>query len=110
MATITVVETFTRLQMTGRANPEGNETIAANTIFNRMLAKGVPIIGILGVLAVEWGKLTIEYEDGLDGDEWTYTWTGEPMPKEFIDKLKIPGNRLRLTNPLAQQIAEAEEL
>lgn len=107
---ITVAETFTRDQLTGSRNPQGNEVLAGQVIFNRLRAKGVPVIGALGVLAVEWGTLTISHEDGLDGDEWTYTYTGRAMPAEWIKKCAQPGRVLRLDKSLAQQIAEADEL
>lgn len=107
---ITVRETFTRDQLTGTRNPEGNEVLAAQTIFNRLRAKGVPVIGTLGVLAIEWGVLTIAHEDGLDGDEWIYTFTGRRMPEEWAKVFAQPGRALRLNKSLAQHIAEADEL
>lgn len=110
MKTIIVNETFTRDQLLGSRNPAGNELLASQVIFGRLRAKGVPVIGVIGVIAVEWGKLTIEHEDGLDGDEWHYTWTGVPMPKEWIIKCMKPGAVLKLNYPLAQQIADADEL
>lgn len=110
MTTQTIKETFTRDQLLDNRNPAGNEVLAAQMIFDKLRSRGVPLIGVLGVLAVEWGKLTIEHEDGLDGDEWHYTWVGEPMPKEWIANCSKPGAALRLNKPLAQQIAEADEL
>lgn len=107
---VTIKHVFTRDQLTGTRNPAGNEVIAGQTIFNKLRASGVPVIGVLGVLAVEWGKLTIAYEDGLDGDEWAFTFVGKPMPKEWVAKCAKPGRALRLDNPLPRQIAEAEEL
>jgi hypothetical protein len=107
---IKVVETFTRDQLTGTKNPQGNEVLAGQVIFGRLRSKGVPVIGVLGVLAVEWGTLTIKHDDGLDGDEWTYTYVGKPMPKEWALKLSKPGVALTLANPLAAQIAAEEEL
>lgn len=109
-AVVTIKEIFTRDQLTGTRNPAGNEVIAGQIIFKRLRARGVPVIGSLGVLAVEWGKLTVEHEDGLDGDEWTWTFTGQAMPDEWIRKCAAPGTVLRLNNPLAKQIAEADEL
>lgn len=110
MPTVTISETFTRDQLTGTRNPVGNEVLAGQVIMTRLRKRGVPLIGVLGILAVENGTLTVQHEDGLDGDEWTYSWTGEPMPREWVDKCSQPGACLRLNYPLAQQIAEAEEL
>lgn len=107
---IKVVETFTRDQFTGKRNPQGNEVLAGQVIFGRLRARGVPLIGVLGVIAVEWGTLTIAHDDGLDGDEWTYTYVGKPMPKEWIAKMTKPGFALRLDAPLAAQIAAEDEL
>lgn len=108
----TIAETFTRDQLTGRANPQGNEVLAGQVIMTRLRKRGVPVIGVLGVLAVEHGTLTIQHEDGLDGDEWTWTWVGKPMTQEWINKCYGPhGNQcLRLDKSLAQKIAEEDEL
>jgi hypothetical protein len=107
---ITVRETFTRDQLTGTKNPVGNEVLAGQVIFGRLRQKGVPVIGILGVLAVEWGTLTIAHDDGLDGDEWTFTWTGVPMPQKWIAHFNKPGVCMNLTFDLKAKIAaEAAE-
>lgn len=107
---VIVNETFSRDQLVGKRNSDANEFLASTIIFGKLRAKGVPVIGVLGVIAVEWGTLTIAHEDGLDGDEWHFTWTGEPMPDEWIAKCAKPGAALRLNNPLAKQIADADEL
>jgi hypothetical protein len=107
---ITVTETFTRDQLTGSRNHEANEVNAGQVILNRLRARGVPVIGVLGVLAVEWGVLTIAHEDGLDGDEWIWTYTGHCMPAEWIKRCAAPGRALRLNYPLARQIADEDEL
>jgi len=107
---IDVKLTFTRDQLTGTRNPAGNEVLAGQVIFSALRQRGVPVIGVLGVLAVEWGTLTISHEDGLDGDEWHYRYQGKPMPQGWVTKCAMPGRVLRLDNPLAAQIAAAEEL
>lgn len=108
---ITVSITITRDDLcSAKKNPASNEMLAAQIIFDKLRTRGVPVIGVLGILAVEWGKLTIEHEDGLDGDEWKWTWTGKPMPLEWVMKCAQPGRVLRLDYPLAQQIADADEL
>lgn len=101
---ITITETFTRDQMLGQVNPQGNEVLAGQ-ILARFRRRGVPLVGVLGFIAVEWGTLTIEHDDGLDGDEWKWTWTGKPVPPEFMHLLTTPGRCLRLDEPLALKIA-----
>lgn len=100
---VTIRETFTRDQFLVKT-PEGNDFLAARVIFGRLRSRGVPVIGALGVLGVEWGKLTIEHEDGLDGDEWTYTWTGRPLTKEWIAEITKPGKCVSIAAPLAPRI------
>lgn len=107
---VTIRETFTRDQFLGKHNPEGNDFLAARVIFGRLRARGVPVIGALGVLGVEWGKLTIEHEDGLDGDEWHYTWIGRPLTKEWIAVITKPGHCVKINEPLAVRIAEAAKV
>lgn len=106
---VTIRETFTRDQFLGKANPEGNDFLAARVIFGRLRSRGVPVIGALGVLGVEWGKMTIEHEDGLDGDEWTYTWTGRPLSKEWIAEITKPGKSVSIARPLGPMIAAAKK-
>lgn len=106
----TISVTFTRDELCGKRNPQGNELLAGQAIFSKLRAKGVPVIGVLGVLAVEWGVLTIEHQDGLDGDEWAWSWTGEPMQKDWIAKCSKPGAVLVLRKPLREMIEEEEEL
>lgn len=105
--TITVRETFTRDQFLGKTNPEGNDVLASRVIFSRLRQRGVPLIGVLGVIAVEWGVLTIAHDDGLDGDEWTFTWIGKEVPAKWRDFMCKPGRALSIDKPLAPQIAAA---
>lgn len=111
---VTITKTFTRLELIGIARSgkphQYNEVVSANYLISRLMQAGIPAVGILGVLAAEWGVLTVTHEDGLDGDEWTYSWTGERVPAEYREKMQKPGYRGRLDNPLAAQIAAAEEL
>lgn len=101
----TVSFTFTRDQLTGTRNPQGNEVIAGQVIFGKLRAAGVPVIGVLGVLAVEWGELNIKHEDGLDGDEWTFTYTGKLLDQYWRDLFAKAGSRIKLDQPLAPRIA-----
>lgn len=108
---ITVSATFTRDQLTSqRQNPRGNEVIGAAMVLTRLRNLGVPVIGVLGVIAVEWGELRITASDGLDGDEWTYTWAGVPMEKEWQQRCAKAGSALKLDTPLAELIAAEDEL
>ncbi len=112
---VTISKTFSRINLIGTVPRTGkpaqyNEVISAGPIINGLLAAGIPVVGILGILAVEWGTLTITHEDGLDGDEWTYTWTGERVPAAYREKMSQPGYRGRMDNPLAAQIAADNEL
>jgi hypothetical protein len=111
---VTITQTFTRDQLIGMNPTNGkrhpyNAVVATNTIANKLLAAGVPIVGVLGIVAVEWGKLTVEHEDGLDGDEWKYTWTGNEVPKYWRKKMAEVGYRNGLDNPLAALIAADED-
>lgn len=102
----TVRVTFTRDDMTRAINnPEGNEVLAARAIYGRLRNLGVPVVGNLGVLTVEWGKLTITHEDGLDGDEWTWEYTGKLLDAHWIGVVTTPGRAMRINDPLAPQIA-----
>lgn len=102
----TITATFTRDQFSRLPKSEfaGNDTKAGEIIAAELKRKGVPIIGHIGVLAVEWGKLTVAHEEGLDGDEWTYTWTGKPVPPEFVTKMNSPNGALVLVYPLTARI------
>lgn len=102
----TVRVTFTRDELTRDGNAiVSNEVIAGQKIFKRLRSLGVPVIGNLGVLAVEWGKLTITHDDGLDGDEWTWEYTGKLLDQHWIGVVTKPGRAMRLDDPLAAQIA-----
>lgn len=100
----TIRAVFPRDTFIGKRNPQGNEVIASQLIFNALRKKGVPLIGILGVIAVEHGTLKVTKEDGLDGDEFVFEWTGVPMPPQYRDKT------ITLSNSLAVLIAREEEL
>jgi hypothetical protein len=106
----TIRATYTRDQFsrTPKTEHAGVDTKAGEYIAADLLRRGVPVIGHIGVLAVEWGKLTIAHEEGLDGDEWTYTWTGRPVPQEFVTRMNGPNGRLLLSFPLAARIARHE--
>lgn len=103
----TITATYTRDQFSrlGKSEHAGIDTKAGEYIAADLLRRGVPVIGHIGTLCVEWGKLTIAHEEGLDGDEWTFTWTGEPVPAEFVKRMNGPNGRLILVYPLRARIA-----
>ena len=107
----TIRATYTRDQFSrlGKSEHAGIDTKAGEYIAADLRRRGVPVIGHIGVLCVEWGKLTVAHEEGLDGDEWTYTWTGEPVPQEFVTRMNGPNGGLILVYPLAARIAVHEE-
>jgi hypothetical protein len=111
---VNISKTFTRIELIG-VKKDGkahqyNEVVAANHIMIALLGAGIPVVGVMGVVAVEWGKLTVTHDDGLDGDEWTYSWTGEEVPKHYRSRMQTAGYRNRLDKPLAAQIAADDEL
>ena len=103
----TITATYTRDQFTrgGKSEHSGLDTKAGEHISADLLRRGVPVISHIGVLAVEWGKLTIAHDEGLDGDEWTFTWTGKPVPQEFVRRMNGPNGRPVLAYPLEARIA-----
>lgn len=98
----TIRVTITRDEMTGPKNSGKNLFIAGIAVKERLFKAGVPVIGVDGILAVERGKLTIEHDDGLDGDEWTFTFVGVPVMPDVLKEVYGRG-RLRpsLHEPLA---------
>lgn len=106
---VTIKRTFTRLELIGKHHATGravpfNEVNSANHLITELHKVGIPVVGVMGVLAPEWGLLTITHEDGLDGDEWTYAWSGEQVPRDWREKLAKVGYRSRLDKPLRKQI------
>lgn len=115
---VTISKTFTRDELlgiiprTGKAG-EYNSINTGNFLTTRLLEAGIPVVGCFGVLAVEHGVLTVTHDpDGLDGDEWIYSWTGERLPQGWPKRERGTGTpvKLRLDKPLAAQIAEEDEL
>jgi hypothetical protein len=114
---VTISRTFTRDQLAkyhvhaeGRAQPY-SEIHTSNFLCRQLLTAGIPVVGLVGLIAVEWGTLTIIHEDGLDGDEWTFSWTGAPVPDDWVWQAGQGGYRNKLAGDnLATRIADAEEL
>jgi hypothetical protein len=111
---VTITERVTRGQMMGELNPSGNVVSAAWNVKTRLRKRGVPVIGSLGLVAVEWGTLTIAFEKGADGqysDAWVYTWTGKPVPAGVdLTLIAREGKALVIDMPLNAVLAEADEL
>ena len=117
----TIRVTVTREEMKGPGNDEQNVFIAGITLLKILLRARIPVMGISGFVVVARGKLTVEHEDGLDGDEWHYTFVGEPIAAELMDELlrsmEKGGGHFTFTKPLAEReaavrarLAEDEEL
>ena len=120
---ITITERITRGQMMGELNPSGNVVSAAWNVKTRLRKRGVPVIGSLGLIAVEWGTLTIEFEKGTDerdhrgdpigqyADAWVYTWTGKPVPSDIdLTLVAREGKALVMDMPLSALLTVDEEL
>jgi hypothetical protein len=120
---ITIVERITRGQMMGELNTCGNIVSAAWNVKTRLRKRGIPIIGSLGLVAVEWGTLTIEFEKGSDerdargddiglyGDAWVYTWTGKPIPADMdLTLVARAGTALVMDMPLSALLTVDDEL
>jgi hypothetical protein len=121
---ITIAERITRGQMMDEMNTTGNVVAAAWKVTKRLRERGIPAIGSLGLIAVEWGTLTIEFErgDGYDvqeddfnlghfSDAWVYTWTGRPVPAGVdLTKISREGKALVMDMPLNAVLAEADDL
>jgi len=119
MAIETISVTITRDDLAER-NEKLNCFLAGTKITKALLLARIPVIGVAGVLAIERGKLVIRHEDGLDGDEWTYTFTGEPILEALMPGIRAAFEAMRgehhimINRPLAPREArlraEEEEL
>lgn len=83
---------------------KGNQAILGLRVMRQLRERGVPVIGILAPFGVEHGALTITMDDGLDGDEMVYTWTGVPIPQHLRQHV------LTFQTTLADILREEEEL
>jgi hypothetical protein len=124
---ITITERITRGQMMGELNPSGNVVSAAWNVKTRLRKRGIPVIGSLGLVAVEWGTLTIEFVKASDesnehsyetlddvghyADAWVYTWTGKPVPADIdLALVASKGDALVMDKPLSALLTVDEEL
>lgn len=103
----TVRVTFTRDEFAKKPF-ENQGFLIGSHIIKTLARRGVPVIGVDGIVAVEKGKLTVEYVDGLDGDEWLYTYVGPLVPDSVIHS-HPHGQHVHYTfgKPLAACEAEA---
>ena len=99
-ATQTIVVTITR----DRLIEDTNEVIQGARVMRELRQRGVPVIGTLGIFSVEHGVLTVHTDDGLDGDEFVYTWVGVPVAPP------LRKHHLTFTNNLKAIIAKEDEL
>lgn len=81
-----------------------NQVITGQRVMSELRRQGVPVVGVLAIFGVEHGTLTMRTEDGLDGDEFIYTWTGVPIAPE------LRKHQFTFTNTLANTIREEEEI
>jgi hypothetical protein len=113
---VTIKKTFTRDELVGVIPRTGKQAEyspinSGNYLTARLLEAGIPVIGSFGILGVEWGVLTITHDDGLDGDEWEFAWTGEKMPEGWPKRGTANTlEKLSMAKPLKQLIAEEDEL
>jgi hypothetical protein len=114
---VTIKKTFTRDELVGVMPRTGklaeySPVNSGNYLTARLLEAGVPVIGAFGILAVEWGTMTIKHEDGLDGDEWEITWVGEKLPSGWPKRNRVANcmEKLSMDKPLKQLIADEDEL
>lgn len=97
MAARTITVTVTRDQL---VKDQKNRSInaqymkAGGRILSELRAAGIPIVGAIGLFGVEYGTLTMRMDDGLDGDEFVYTFVGEPLPQHLRKNEYTFGNPL----------------
>jgi hypothetical protein len=115
---VTITERITRGQMMDESNTTGNVVAAAFNVKTRLRKRGVPAIGSLGLIAVEWGTLTIEFQrhnplngEGQYDDAWVYSWTGKPVPADIdLAQIATKGHALVMDMPLSALLTVDEEL
>lgn len=104
---ITIKVSFTRDQLIYDLYPPAplmHQATIAGRVMRALTDAGVPLIGVLGIIGVEYGELTTYMIDGLDGDEFVYEWTGVPLPRH------LRHYKLTTQNTLVDAIADYEEL
>lgn len=75
-----------------------NEVHRNSYVLRELRKAGVPVVGAISILSVEFGVFTMAFEDDLDGGKYIYTWVGKtaqmvvPCPvatSEFPLKTKL---------------------
>lgn len=103
----TVIVTVSRDQLIRDQQDKGRSAQfmkAGGRILHELRAAGVPIVGAIGLFGVEQGSLTLSMDDGLDGDEFVYTYVGELVPAAQR------GKEFTFSNPMPKPIEEDDEL
>lgn len=85
---------------------ERNHFLAAKMVTDSLMQQGVPVIGPVGIISVETGKLTMAFRPGVHGQPpfYEYRWTGVPLPQHMRKKT------FTLEKTLAQAIEQENEL
>jgi hypothetical protein len=79
---------------------EANHFLATQMVMNALTRMGVPVIGPVGVISVESGRLTME----CAGRAFVYKWAGVPLPQHLRSK------QFTLEKTMAQAIEQENEL
>lgn len=98
---------FTRDQLIYDSKPPAplmHQSTIGGRVMRSLQESGVPLIGVLGIISVAYGVLSVHMIDGLDGDEFVYEWEGVPVPRH------LRHYRLTTQFTLADAIADSEEL
>lgn len=98
---------ISRDELIGDMTPKGtrgNQVIAGQLLFRRLREAGIPVVGTLGLFCVEVGTLTMQSEEGLDGEEFVYIYTGPLMEQKYRRE------HFTLTHSLRKLIDEENEL
>ena len=53
-------------------NPMGNEVLRNTDLLRRLRSNGIPVVGNISVIGVEYGTLSVTPD--RDFDEWVFTW------------------------------------
>lgn len=54
-----------------------NEVHRNSYVLRELRKAGVPVVGAISILSVEFGIMTLSFEDDLDAGKFIYTWVGK---------------------------------